>query len=258
MRSIGEGLFSHGLGGLVSGDSGDPGGLANSVVRHIELSLTVGLLHDGEKLPPEARLADQLGVSTITLRQALATLRDRGIIETRRGRSGGSYIRDSQSVNATQAERTLRAMSSDELRDLGDLFSAVVSRSAWLGAFRASPSETHRLHRILTALEAADHANSRRRAYCRLHIEIAVAAQSPRLAQATTQLLGEIAAPLWNSQVSVLAVDTVGYGSLLAAIERRDAASARDTAHRLVESESRALIEQHLRLMSAPSTEVAW
>lgn len=85
MRSIGEGLFSHGLVGLVSGDPGDTGNLASAVVRHFELSLTVGLLHDGEKLPPEARLADQLGVSTITLRQALSSLWARGVTGSHRG-----------------------------------------------------------------------------------------------------------------------------------------------------------------------------
>lgn len=245
MRSIGEGPFSHGLGGMLSGDAA---GLADSVVRQLELALTVGLLHDGEKLPPEPRLADQLGISTITLRQALATLRDRGIIETRRGRGGGSYIRDSQTVNAARAEQTLRTLSSEELRDIGDVFSAVVSRSAGLAALRAVDADTERLHRMLGVFEAAEASNARRRAYCRLHIEIAVAAQSPRLAQATMQLLGELAAPLWNSGATTAETPPVHYRALIEAIVARQAVLARETAHRLVETENRALIDHHLKL----------
>lgn len=126
--------------GLISGDPGDTGNLASAVVRHIELSLTVGLLHDGEKLPPEARLADQLSVSTITLRQALSSLRTRAVIETRRGRSGGSYIRDSVTVNAAHAEHTLSTRNSDEFRDRGDLSLAFVSRSSLFAALRATSS----------------------------------------------------------------------------------------------------------------------
>lgn len=245
MRSTGEGPFSHGLGGMLSGDAA---GLADGVVRQLELALTVGLLHDGEKLPPEPRLADQLGVSTITLRQALATLRDRGIIETRRGRSGGSYIRDSQTVNAARAERTLRMLSSEELRDIGDVFSAVASRSAGLAALRGVASDADRLQRILRAFEATEAANARRRAYCRLHIEIAVAAQSPRLAQATMQLLGELAAPLWNSGAAASEIPAASYRALIEAIVARDAPRARETAHRLVETENRVLIDHHLRI----------
>lgn len=228
----------------------DATGVASGVVRHLERSLTVGLIHDGEKLPPEPRLADQLGVSTITLRQALAVLRDRGVIETHRGRGGGSFIRDSEAVNAARAEETLRELSSEELRDAGDLFSGIVSRSAGLAALRAVSAETERLERMLHAFEQSKTSNVRRRSYCRLHIEIAVAAQSPRLYQATLQLLGELAAPLWNSASTAAEIPPASYRPLIDAIIRRDAPLSRETAHRLVETENRVLIDQHLRLMA--------
>jgi GntR family transcriptional regulator len=62
----------------------------------IEKWLT-GLISDrvlrvGDKLPAESRLADALGVSRMTLRQALASLEAKRVLERRRGRSGGTFI----------------------------------------------------------------------------------------------------------------------------------------------------------------------
>ena len=45
-----------------------------------------------DKLPPEEDLAASLGVSRMTLRQALGALEQQGWIERRRGRSGGNFI----------------------------------------------------------------------------------------------------------------------------------------------------------------------
>lgn len=53
-----------------------------------------GKLHPDDKLPPEEELAAALGVSRMTLRQALGSLEARGYIERRRGRSGGNFVRE--------------------------------------------------------------------------------------------------------------------------------------------------------------------
>ena len=52
----------------------------------------VRLLPDGSPLPAESDLADRLGVATTTVREALSTLRAEGLIRTRRGRRGGSFV----------------------------------------------------------------------------------------------------------------------------------------------------------------------
>ena len=71
----------------------EAGSRAESVARQLERAIRLGLLLDGERLPAESDLAGQLGVSTETLRDALASLRDVGLVETRRGRGGGSFVR---------------------------------------------------------------------------------------------------------------------------------------------------------------------
>jgi GntR family transcriptional regulator len=46
----------------------------------------------GDKLPPEAELASRIGVSRMTLRQALGRLEARGVITRRPGRLGGTFV----------------------------------------------------------------------------------------------------------------------------------------------------------------------
>lgn len=54
--------------------------------------ITGGRLTVGDKLPPEADLAASMGVSRMTLRQALGALEAQGLLERRRGRSGGTFV----------------------------------------------------------------------------------------------------------------------------------------------------------------------
>lgn len=46
----------------------------------------------GDRLPSEGRLATTLGVSRMTLRQALASLEAKGVLTRKQGRSGGTFI----------------------------------------------------------------------------------------------------------------------------------------------------------------------
>ena len=87
----------------------DEGGRAETVARRLAKAIRLGLLLDGERLPAESHLAGQFGVSTVTLREALASLRQMGLVETRRGRRGGSFVRapdDPQSARLESARCT--------------------------------------------------------------------------------------------------------------------------------------------------------
>lgn len=58
----------------------------------LEDLIVSGRLSPGDKLPAEVGIAAMLGVSRMTLRQALATLTDKGLLERRRGRHGGNFV----------------------------------------------------------------------------------------------------------------------------------------------------------------------
>src|SRR4249920_936294 len=68
-------------------------GLVEQAVRRLGEAIGLGLLEVGERLPSEPELAERLGIAPMTLRQALAILREAGYVETQRGRGGGTFVR---------------------------------------------------------------------------------------------------------------------------------------------------------------------
>lgn len=66
--------------------------LAQGVLRQIELLILRGLLRPGERLPSERELAERLGVSRPSLREAIAELQERGLLVARAG--AGIFVAD--------------------------------------------------------------------------------------------------------------------------------------------------------------------
>lgn len=62
------------------------------IVHRLANAIVTGLLESDEQLPNEAELARMMGVSHITVRDALNTLRAKELIYTVRGRNGGSFV----------------------------------------------------------------------------------------------------------------------------------------------------------------------
>ncbi|MGB3314581.1 MAG: FCD domain-containing protein, partial [Albidovulum sp.] len=69
-----------------------PEKLSNSVIRQIEGLILHGILRPGERLPSEREMAERLGVSRPSLREAIADLQDAGLLATRAG--SGIFIAD--------------------------------------------------------------------------------------------------------------------------------------------------------------------
>lgn len=69
-----------------------PEKLASAVVRQIEELILRGILRPGERLPAERVLSEQFGVSRPSLREAVADLQARGLLDTRAG--SGIFVTD--------------------------------------------------------------------------------------------------------------------------------------------------------------------
>jgi DNA-binding FadR family transcriptional regulator len=54
--------------------------------------IKLGMVGPGERFPAERELAAQLGISRPTLREAIRELQQAGYVESRRGRSGGTFV----------------------------------------------------------------------------------------------------------------------------------------------------------------------
>ncbi len=62
------------------------------IAAWLEKLIMSGRLAPGDKLPAEVEIAGALGVSRMTLRQALAAIEAKGLIRRSRGRFGGNFV----------------------------------------------------------------------------------------------------------------------------------------------------------------------
>lgn len=171
---------------------------ADSIVDRISKAITLGMLRVGERLPAEADLSDKFGVAAATLRDALAELRDQGIVETRRGRNGGTFIVSQPTTSPEQMRVHLASVSIADIRDFGDEHAAIGAETVRLACERAEAHEIERLRELGRALVMTDTPEGRAQADSRFHIELAVASQSPRLTSTEIRLQAESVQMVWT------------------------------------------------------------
>ncbi len=226
------------------------GGRVDVVARRISEAIALGLVTDGEQLPSESELAGALNVSTVTLREALSSLRQQGLLETRRGRGGGSFVRAPVDASVSRLRGTLRDYGVHELREIGDHHVAIAGTAARLAAERASGEHLERLQALIDELANAQTVGDCRRADGRFHIEIAAAAQSTRLTRQEIDLQGEIGELLWLPfGEAVRREDVVDqHRAILAAISAGDGERARTHTEHHIEQGIARLIQFHLQL----------
>lgn len=155
----------------------------SAVVHRLRAAIGLGLLPDGQRLPKESELATQMGITTFALREALAELRKQGLLSTRAGKNGGSFVTPGSGDEEVERAELL-SLSSADLRDLGDWRAMIAGHAAALAAIRASDSNIKTLSSYATRVAKADSGLEARRAHGRFHLELASAAQSKRLTRA--------------------------------------------------------------------------
>jgi DNA-binding FadR family transcriptional regulator len=161
-------------------------------VARLAQAIRLGMVAIGDQLPPERELAERLSVSRVTLREAIAALRDAGYLETRRGRSGGTFVvyRDVPTVVSagTDGAAAIAREMGDALHDALDFRRVVEPGAAALAATRTLAA-VDRAHLSACLAAAADRdAPTRRVADSRLHLAIAAASGSPSLAAAVADV----------------------------------------------------------------------
>jgi GntR family transcriptional regulator, transcriptional repressor for pyruvate dehydrogenase complex len=220
-------------------------GRVEAVVRRLGEAIGLGLLEVGERLPPETQLAARFDVAPVTLREALAILRQAGMLETRRGRGGGTFVRGyAAAPEADELRARLQEVSPDDLRDLGELRKAIAGAASELAAKRAAPREIAHLRVLLERMGVAKTMNEFRRGDGRLHVEIAAASRSSRLTQAELAIQSELSdlIALLPGQRRIMGLMNREHAALVDALDARDGALARRLAEQHVDSANDLLI----------------
>lgn len=118
----------------------------NAFEETVERLLTIiklGLVAPGGRFPPERELAAQLGISRLTLREAISELHRAGYVESRRGRLGGTFITYTQPAPSVDELRRLALEHGASLTDALTFRFAVETGAADMLAQQLDPVAGH-------------------------------------------------------------------------------------------------------------------
>ena len=193
-------------------------------VERLGTAIRLGILGPGVRLPSERELADQLGISRSTLRQAITTLVQSGHLMSVRGRGGGTFVVQEPPL----AEGSPTGPVRDDWREVLDLRSAIEVGTATLAADRASDDDFALMRECVDRMAAASEFDDYRRADIRFHMAIAEASGVPRL----VGLVGEVEAEVSEliayiaHPPEVLDHSNAEHARMIEALERHDATRA--------------------------------
>ena len=223
----------------------DTGERSEEIARRLRHAIELGVLEDGFQLPSESDLSARMGVSTITLRAGLAQLRHSGLLETRRGHGGGSFVR-ANPEHFTEAQRAaLASYSLDDLRDIREYRAFLAGSAAAAAAERRQLVPLQRLASLGDAIRGAKQPTDAARADSRFHMELAAAARSVRLTREEMAMQAEVGVLIWaHSQIESASSNAADeHAAIVSAIDDRDARLARVLAEDHVRAEMNRLID---------------
>lgn len=112
--------------------------LYENVIEQISTLISRGSYRQGDPLPSERQMAEELGVSRNTLREALKALGLIGVLEVKHG--GGYFV--SEDLNGSVITSSFKFISTERKEDVRDLFETrriLEAENAALAALRSTP-----------------------------------------------------------------------------------------------------------------------
>ncbi len=157
-------------------------------VEQLATAIRLGVHPNGTTLPSERELADRMNVSRATVREAITALRTAGMVETRRGRGGGSTVTYSPRRPRARAKAPSAETLSTWLDSL--TFRRIVEPGAVATAAALDLTEKQRalLTAAYDAVTRASGSASHRQADSRFHLAFASVTGSPSIIDAVTRV----------------------------------------------------------------------
>jgi GntR family transcriptional regulator, transcriptional repressor for pyruvate dehydrogenase complex len=237
------------------------------VAESLRRKIGLGLYRPGDLLPSERQLAEGMGVSRITVREALRVLQGEQLIETRRSNAGGAQVRAPRSRPDEEARAEVRRERARFLHII-DCRMANECLAARLAAGVRTPAHLETLEETIVAMEAASRspvephgsdedeeaeaarqavASDFRRQDAIFHLTIAAAPANPYLYRTVEWLRSEFFAPLDLIQHRRNMQDSADeHRAILDAVSRGDGRSAEAAMWRHLEA-TRLSLDELLR-----------
>jgi DNA-binding FadR family transcriptional regulator len=219
--------------------------LYQSIATRIEAILREGGYGPGDRLPPERELAQRLGVSRPSVREAVIALEVAGIVEVRTG--SGIYVRLSGPVSDLRLRQLLSSDPGPGPYEALEIRRLLEGEAAFRAATRLATGDLAMLRATLTAMrndpgpvplrgDAPDRA---------FHERIAAASGNSVLAMMVSELWDARMQPLWRrwmerTRTAAMHQERVGeHAEIIEQFETRNAEGAREAMHRHIDAVAR-------------------
>ena len=232
--------------------------VADVIVSQIEQLILDGVLKPGERLLPERELAQELNVSRPSLREAITTLKSRGLLKSARG--GRPYVVDIIAPTLTDPLIGLLKNHPNAMFDVLEMRHALEEVGAYFAALRATEADREILRGRFAELEAiqqGEHAPQHDSVVdANFHLAIADASHNVALIHVMRGLFNLLLSHICRSlerlytRESSYVIVHSQHRAILNAILDRDPEAARQAAHihlTFVETTLRELDEEAAR-----------
>ena len=230
--------------------------VTSNAIDSIRDMIRDGDLSPGDRLPPEHELAERLGVSRGSLREAVRALTHINVLDVRRG--DGTYV---TSLSPTELLSSMvfaiELLQSHGLEEVVEVRRLLLPPAAALAAQRVTPDQLAQLHAVLDQLESSTDSDEIADLHRRFQALVGDATGNETLSSIlrALQLRGEHIRRAWlSSDPALRDVALAHQRMLLDALEQRDSDMAKSIATVQVD-ERRRWIER-LRAGEAPEPPV--
>lgn len=135
---------------------------SQEVAEQIREAILSERLVPADRLPPSRELARQFGVSRALIHEALRVLEHSGLIVTRLGARGGTFVRRPDADQVTREVGVLIRTGGVGLSELSEIRELLEGQNAAWAARRISPEQLERLGTVTAQMRALAAATTRR------------------------------------------------------------------------------------------------
>jgi GntR family transcriptional repressor for pyruvate dehydrogenase complex len=204
--------------------------LYEQIVRQIQDSIESGQLKEGDQLPAERELAQQFGVSRTAVREAVKTLREKGLVEAYPGR--GTFITNGTARSIQQTlDRMIRGGPAEGTAHLAEVREILEPEIAALAAQRVDDEMLSAMREAISVMDAArQDSDAFIEGDLDFHLALAEAAANPLI----LSLIDSIVGLLRENRLRTYFVEggpergQYHHKRILEAVEHRDPVGARE------------------------------